>query len=175
MGELGGLGHSQWFGKRILAPQEESQSHTGREGFPAPSSYREQGSQHTGRSRGPCDVLGTGETGAGGRQSGWSPGERLEVEHVRFSFSAPTVTAGCVGAGISQLDARSGAARAGDTVGRGDTIPRKKKKKTILNPKLSLGLGVRTSKAGFPLFGKGRGWFTIDNFLPSLTVWNLLT
>ena len=62
MGELGGLGHSQWFGKRILAPQEESQSHTEREGFPAPSSYREQGSQHTGRSRGPCDVLGTGET-----------------------------------------------------------------------------------------------------------------
>lgn len=163
---VSGLGKEFW-------PHRRNPSPTQKEGFPAPSSYREQGSQHTGRSRGPCDVVGTGETGAGGRQSGRSPGERLEVEHVRFSFSASTVAAGCVGAGISQLDTRSGAARAGDTVGQGDTIPRKKK--TILNPKLSLGLGVRTSKAGFPLFGKGRGWFTIDNFLPSLTVWNLLT
>lgn len=106
---------SQWFGKRILASQEELRSHAAREGFPAPSPCREQGGQHKGRSRGPCDVVGAGETGAGSRQSGRSPGERLEVEHVRFSFSAPTAAAGCMGAGISQLDARSGAARAGDT------------------------------------------------------------
>ena len=64
---------------------------------------------------GPCDVVGAGETGAGGRQSGRPPGDRLEVEHMRFSVSAPTDPAGCMGAGISQLEARSGAARAGDT------------------------------------------------------------
>ena len=157
MGELGGLGHSQWFGKRILAPQEESQSHTEREGFPAPSSYREQGSQHTGRSRGPCDVLGTGETGAGGRQSGRSPGERLEVEHVRFSFSAPTVTAGCVGAGISQLDARSGAARAGDTVGRGDTIPRKKKNKNHFESQTQSRLRSQDFEGRFSFIWEGEG------------------
>lgn len=33
-GELGGLGHSQWFGKRILAPQEESGSHAERVSLP---------------------------------------------------------------------------------------------------------------------------------------------
>ena len=96
MGELGGLGHSQWFGKRILAPQEESQSHTEREGFPAPSSYREQGSQHTGRSRGPCDVLGTGETAdprvlegladaITGRSEGEESGERRACKDQRCS------------------------------------------------------------------------------------------
>ena len=34
---------------------------------------------------------------------------------MRFSFSDPTAAAGCLGAGISQLDARSGAAKAADT------------------------------------------------------------
>ena len=38
-------------------------------------------------------------------------------------------------------------------MGRGDVIS----KKPILNPKLSLSLGDGTLKAGFPLFGKGRG------------------
>lgn len=50
---------------------------------------------------GPVDVVGTGETGAGGRQSGRSPRGKAEVEHEIFLPSASTVAAGCVGAGIS--------------------------------------------------------------------------
>lgn len=101
LGTVNGLGRESW-------PQAK------REGFPAPSPCRQQGGQHTGRSRGPCDVVGAGETGAGGRVR-TAPGEWLEVEHMRFSVSAPTDPAGCMGARTSQLDARSGAARAGDT------------------------------------------------------------
>lgn len=42
------------------------------------------------------DMVGAGGSGAGGRQPGQSPGESLEVEHMKLSFSPPTAPAGCM-------------------------------------------------------------------------------
>ena len=107
LGTVSGLGREFWPHRRNPGPTQKERVSLSlllqRAGQPA---HREEA--------GPVMWLELGRLGQEA-ESGRPPGERLEVEHMRFSVSAPTDPAGCMGAGIFQLEARSGAARAGDT------------------------------------------------------------
>ena len=146
LGTVSGLGREFWPHRRNPGPTQKERVSLSlllqRAGQPA---HREEA--------GPVMWLELGRLGQEA-ESGRPPGERLEVEHMRFSVSAPTDPQ--VAWGLEYSSWRPGLEQPEReilTMGRRDVIP----KKTVLNPKLSLSLGDGTLKAGFPLFGKAGG------------------